>query len=556
MAGERSERHAADSGDGELAELRRRLADLGAQSTRHRETHERLLALSQRYEALLAAVPEMIVEVDADKVMRWLNRAARDFYGGDVTGRKPDEFFVGDQPTYQIVQPIFNGDENVIYLESWQRRHDGETRLLAWWCRVLKDSEGQVQGAISTARDITDSRRALELLRESEERFRQLAENIQEVFWIGAPDWSQVLYVSPAYEVIWGRSREELYRDAHAWLESLVVEDRPGVMSAIANRDPRDLAPIIFPEYRIRRPDGSLRWIAARGFPVADPTGRAYRIAGIAEDMTRRKQVEEELAGHRHHLEELVRRRTEELESFSYSVSHDLRAPLRAISGFAQVLLEDHAAALDADAQGCLNTIVRNAAHMSQLIDDILRLSRLGRQEMSLSRIDMTALVREVLTEFAGETAGRALDLRIAEMPPAFGDQALLRQVVTNLLSNALKFTQWRDGAVIELGGWTDSDETIYYVKDNGVGFDMQYADKLFGTFQRLHSDPRYQGTGIGLGIVRRIVDRHGGRVWAKGVPDEGAIFYFALPTPEAARSRVAVSTLGAAAEDDTLGSR
>jgi PAS domain S-box-containing protein len=520
------------------------------------ETHERLLTLSQRYEALLAAVPEMIVEVDGNKVMRWMNKAARDFYGGDVTGHRPDEYFVGPQPTYQIVQPLFNGDEGVIYLESWQRRHDGEGRLLAWWCRVLKDSEGRVQGAISTARDITDSTRALERLRESEQRFRQLAENIQEVFWIGTLDWSRILYVSPAYEAIWGRSSEELYHDAHAWLDSVITEDRPGVMDVIVNHSAEDFAPVIFPEYRIRRPDGTLRWIAARGFPVADPSGRAYRIAGIAVDVTSRKQIEGELADYRQHLEEQVRCRTEELEAFSYSVSHDLRAPLRAINGFAQVLMEDHAASLAADAQKYLATIARNAAHMSQLIDDLLRLSRLGQQEMTLSKIDMAELARTVVSDLAGTTAGRTVDLRIGALPPVYGDYALLRQVVMNLLSNALKFTQERDAAAIEVGGSTEDAETVYYVRDNGIGFDMQYADRLFGAFQRLHSDPRFEGTGIGLGIVRRIVERHGGRVWAEGVPDGGATFYFALPSLNAAGSCETTSGHRTVSGEGSLGAR
>ncbi len=519
--------------------LRQRVAALESEAVRHREMHDRMLALTNRYEALLAAVPELIVEVDANKVMRWLNKAARDFYGGDVTGRRPDEFFEGDQPTYEIVQPLFNGDESVIYLESWQRRHDGAPRLLAWWCRVLKDAHGRVQGAISTARDITDARLALEQLRESEERFRQLAENIPEVFWIGTLDWSRVLYVSPAYEVVWGRSREELYRNGHAWVEGVIAEDRPGVLDALANRAGGGLAPIIFPDYRIRRPDGSLRWVAARGFPVADAQGRPYRIAGIAADVTARKHTEEELARHRQHLEDSVRARTEELESFSYSVSHDLRAPLRAISGFSQVLLEDHAASLPAEAQSHLGRIARNAAHMSQLIDDMLRLYRLGRQEMSLGRVDVAALARAVQAELIAQSSGRAIDLQIREMPAACGDHALLRQVIANLLSNAVKFTQGRDPAHIEVGGWARDNETIYYVKDNGVGFDMQFADRLFRPFQRLHSDQRYEGTGIGLGIVERIVARHGGKVWAEGSPERGATFYFALPAGAAGDHRL-----------------
>jgi signal transduction histidine kinase len=249
----------------------------------------------------------------------------------------------------------------------------------------------------------------------------------------------------------------------------------------------------------------------------------------------------EQVSRSHHHLEAQVAQRTKalegtnaELESFSYSVSHDLRAPLRAIHGFARILLEDHNARLDPEAQRLLGVIDQNTRRMGQLIDDLLAFSRLGRKEIATARVDMTELARLVADELRrGEGDRNGLELRIDSLVPAHGDRALLRQVLSNLLQNALKFTRGRPNARIEVGSRPDGNETVYYVKDNGAGFDARYVDKLFGVFQRLHSAEEFDGTGVGLAIVKRIVQRHGGRVWAEGQLNEGATFYFSLPHGE-----------------------
>ena len=236
-------------------------------------------------------------------------------------------------------------------------------------------------------------------------------------------------------------------------------------------------------------------------------------------------------------LEERVATRTaqlevtnKELEAFSYSVSHDLRSPLRAIDGFSNILLEDYKVALDEEAQGFLKQICTSARQMGQLIDDLLAFSRLGRQPLSAQRVDMSGLVAQVLEELQPDLEGRQVDLKRGELPHCFGDRALLKQVITNLLSNALKFTRTREVAQIEIGSERQGNELVYFVKDNGAGFDMRFVGKLFGVFQRLHLAEDYEGTGVGLAIVQRVVTRHGGRVWAMGDVDRGASFYFTLP--------------------------
>jgi light-regulated signal transduction histidine kinase (bacteriophytochrome) len=244
-------------------------------------------------------------------------------------------------------------------------------------------------------------------------------------------------------------------------------------------------------------------------------------------------QLLEKLKRHAEELELRVQQRTaelevtnKELESFSYSVSHDLRAPLRAVDGYARMLEEDYAAALDGEGRRLLGVVRASSARMGQLIDDLLAFSRLGRREPARQPLDMAALVREVVDELG---AGAA-QVAITDLPAAKADPSLIKQVWINLVGNALKYSGKRQDARVDIGGAEDPEEQLYWVRDNGVGFDPRYQAKLFGVFQRLHKAEEFPGTGVGLAIVHRVVTRHGGRVWAESKPGEGACFYFALP--------------------------
>jgi signal transduction histidine kinase len=249
------------------------------------------------------------------------------------------------------------------------------------------------------------------------------------------------------------------------------------------------------------------------------------------------REQEEQLRCLNSELEQRVEERTrklqeanKELEAFSYSVSHDLRAPLRAIDGFSRILLEDYAHKLDEDARRVLDVIRSNTQNMGRLIDDLLAFSRLSRKQLEASPVNMSELANDVFQQLKPTLADQKVQFNLAPLPSTTGDPALIRQVFVNLLSNAAKYSRPRAETVIEVSGRSENGHCIYYVKDNGVGFDMTYAPKLFGVFQRLHSVEEFEGTGVGLAIVQRIIHRHGGSVWAEGKVDEGATFYFSLP--------------------------
>jgi PAS domain S-box-containing protein len=377
--------------------------------TEQKQAEESLSFLASRHEAILAAVPDIIMEVDNNKVYTWANKSGFAFFGDNVVGKEAAFYFEGEQLTYKAVQPLFNGGEDTIYVESWQRRRDGKKRLLAWWCRVLKDMNGIVIGALSSAQDITE---------------RRLVEMEVEIL------------------------NEEL--------EQRVVE--------------------------------------------------------------RTEQLEAA---------------NKELEAFSYSVSHDLRAPLRSIHSYTNILLEEYEKKLDDEGKRLCGIISSSATQMSGLIDDLLSFSRIGRSDLHLSLIDMKTMVQSILDETAKKIESERIKLKTGKLHQAYGDTTLIGQVWSNLISNAIKYSAKKESPEISIGSQAYGNKITYYVRDNGVGFDMAYKHKLFGVFQRLHSHKEFEGNGVGLAIVQRIIKRHGGDVWAEGEVGKGATFYFSLPVKD-----------------------
>ena len=372
----------------------------------------------------------------------------------------------------------------------------------------------------------------MELAREKEE-FHTVADYTYDwEYWVGPEQ--EILLMSPSCERVTGYTQSEFQADPEL-LYRIVHPDDLDLMTAHRRDEAHaDEAAI---DFRIVRRDGKIRWIAHGCRDVFGQDGKFMGRRASNRDITERKEAQDKVNELNRDLEQQVAERTaqlelanKELEAFSYSVSHDLRAPLRAIEGFSHILQEDYAARLDDEAQRLLGVVRDNTKRMNQLIDDILNFSRAGRVAFTFSEIDMEKMAHAVVDELQPSIAGSKLQLDIEHIPPARGDSAMMYQVFVNLLSNAIKFSRTKEFPRIQVGATTADDETIYYVRDNGAGFNMQYADKLFGVFQRLHTINEFEGTGIGLSIVKRIITRHGGRVWAEGKINEGATIYFALP--------------------------
>jgi light-regulated signal transduction histidine kinase (bacteriophytochrome) len=291
-------------------------------------------------------------------------------------------------------------------------------------------------------------------------------------------------------------------------------------------------------EYRIiRKSDGQVRWVHGVSELEFDKSNLPVALIGIIIDITERKNIEDEINKLNIRLEERVNERTAQLEAantelqaFAYSVSHDLRAPLRAIDGFSRFVLEDYSSKIDNEGQRLLGLIRSNTQKMDKLITDILSLSRITRGEQKISRIDMSKMAISMFNESLSSENREKLVLKIDNLPDVYADPIYIKQVWLNLLSNAIKFSSQREIPEINIGGYYENGHNVYFVKDNGVGFNPDFSHKLFGVFQRLHKSDEFEGTGVGLAIVQRIINRHAGKVWATGKEGEGATFFFSLP--------------------------
>jgi PAS domain S-box-containing protein len=279
-------------------------------------------------------------------------------------------------------------------------------------------------------------------------------------------------------------------------------------------------------EIRMLRQDGKTFWARMESAVTLDEEGASV-CRTVISDITDRKRAEEELAENTAKLAEINR----DLEDFNYSVSNDLRVPLRAIDGFSRMILQTAGERFDEETRRRFRVIIENIEKIGRIIEDLLAFSRVGRRVVSKRSLDMEEMVRDVWQELLAANPGRKMTLKLGKMPAASGDWSMIRQVYANLLENAVKFAEGRNPTVIEVGSLAGEEGAVYYVWDNGIGFDMKFHDKLFGVFKRLHTDAEFEGTGIGLSLVQRIVHRHGGKIWAEGEVDKGATFSFTLPT-------------------------
>ncbi len=375
----------------------------------------------------------------------------------------------------------------------------------------------------------------------------------QRIAHIGNWDWNiqtGALYWSDEIYRIFGLTPQAFDATYEAFLSSVYPQDQARVTEAVNRAITSDDEPYSI-DHRIVLPDGQIRVVHEQGQVFRDKRGTAIRMLGTVQDITSRKLVEQELERYRSHLEELVEERTatikqreaelkrlagrlqasnRELEAFSYSVSHDLRSPLRAIDGFSLALLEDYHDNLDETGRDYLKRVRKGAQKMSTLIDDLLQLSRITRTELTFTRVDLSRLAAQVVEELRRGEPEREITITIAPNLITRGDATLLEVLLSNLIGNAWKFTRHQPQPRIEIGQHQKGDGEVFFIRDNGAGFDMKYADKLFSAFQRLHGVDQFEGTGIGLATVQRVINRHGGRIWTEAATDRGATFYFTLP--------------------------
>lgn len=512
--------------------------------TEQKLAEDKLRRSEERYRNIVDTAHEGIWLIDTNGVTTFVNRRMTEILGyteEEMTGRPVFEFM--DEDAVKVAEQNLEKRRQGIYeSHDFRFRHkDGRDVWTLVSASPLEDDGGRLIGNLGMLTDITARRTTEEELRKSEQKFRDVLDNsIDVIYKLSVGDGSYD-YISPSASKVLSVSPDELLRHGTPRLIELVhEEDRPRVqqhyrrLSALSHRDETPLSL----EYRIRHTGDGYRWVRETCTGVHNGANLLIAIVGTIRDITSRKEAEAVIHRMNEELEQRVAERTmqlevsnKELEAFSYSVSHDLRAPLRSIDGFSKILLEDYFERLESRGQNYLQRVRAASQRMGQLIDDLLTLSRVTRSNINRVELNISDLAASLLQEYRAAQPERNVQFHSNPELVTCADANLMRIMLDNLLNNAWKFTSRQEDAVIELNAVEHNDTYAYVVRDNGVGFDMAYAHKLFGAFQRLHPVSEFEGTGIGLATVQRIVHRHGGRVWAEGQPGRGAAFYFTLPT-------------------------
>jgi PAS domain S-box-containing protein len=488
-----------------------------------------LKAAARRESMMIKNALDVICTIDKEGRFTSLSPASFKLWGykpDELIGRRYIELVVPEDiaKTNEAALAVMSGMITTGFENRYQHKDGSLVNML--WAAYWSDTE---QLMFCVARDITERKLMEEELKRREAQLMEA----QSIAHVGSWEWDiekdKIRWSDELYR-IFGLKPQELDLTFESYLNCIHPDDREMVSSIVR----ASLRTFEFPfhDHRIVRPDSLTRICYAVGRVILNDHGNPVKIIGITQDITERKLAEDEIKQLNENLEKQaawLEAANKELEAFSYSVSHDLRAPLRAIDGFSRIILEDYADKLDDEGRRFLDVIRNNAQNMGHLIDDLLTFSRLGRKQLEPAEIDMNELARDVSVQIESGSNSNPQNIKIEPLPSAPGDKALIRQVFVNLLTNAVKYSTTSGSATIRIGGRSENGENIYFVQDNGVGFDMKYSNKLFGVFQRLHSAEEFEGTGVGLAIVQRIIHRHGGRVWAEGEVGKGATFYFSL---------------------------
>lgn len=440
-----------------------------------------------------------------------------------------------DLPQAKRILQAHLEDGSVPYVYDYRvRTKSGDWKWIANFGRVVeRDAQGHPLRMAGMHHDISDRKQAEaeQLEAEKAQLELKLLEQILEVVLAGYWDWdiaNHREYLSPGFKRMFGYESHELHKSPDSWQSLIFPEDLPKVQDGLEQHFQSQGEIPFFNEVRCRHKDGSTIWVIQSGQVIDwDENGKPLRMIGCQIDLSNQKQAEAQIQRYATQLEAS----NKELEAFAYSVSHDLRAPLRAIDGFSRALLEDYEDLFDAEAQDYFGRIRKNVAQMSRLIDDLLNLSRVSRSKIQYETVNLSNLSQEVFEQLRLTEPDRQVETQIEPGVSVYADATLMRVVLTNLLQNAWKFTSHNLTAHIEFGVSEEGGQSIYFIRDDGAGFDMAYAQKLFGVFQRLHSVQDFPGTGIGLASVQRAIHRHGGTIWAEAAIEQGATFYFTIPS-------------------------
>ena len=512
---------------------------------------------ARRLAAIVINSNDAIVGKSLDGTIETCNPGAEEMYGysaAEMVGHHVSMLIPPDRldDSITILARISKG-ETVRHYDTLRMRKNGQIFPVSLSVGPIRNEDGKIVGASAIARDMTESEQAKESIRAQKGTLQLLLDTMEEGL-VAADENGKFLLFNQAAQKLAGRGPADL--PIEGWSSYYEMYETDGVTPLATDQLPLVRAirgETIRVEIIVRSPrvpEGA--WLEFTGRPVKDESGVLRGGLVVFRDVTTSKAAEREIQKLNDELEQRVRDRTiqleaanKEMEAFTYSVSHDLRAPLRHISGFSQILSEEFGPALPPEAQRHLQRIEDGTRRMGQLVDDLLTLARVGRRDLSLQITGLNSVVDEVINGLALEVAGREIEWKIGALPYVECDPGLMNQVFQNLISNALKFTRPRTPAVIEIGQQHQGGATIVYVRDNGVGFSMKYAGKLFGVFQRLHRSEDFAGTGVGLATVQRIIQKHGGRIWAEAELDRGATFYFQLENLEQTENKTDGATAG-----------
>lgn len=500
------------------------------------DSREALFRAGAELNAIFQASPYAIIALDPNGVVVKWNSTAERMFGWraeEVAGKYynliPPESI---EEWRNLMECTLKGEE-LHDLESRRIKKNGELLEVCISTAPTRDERGAITGILVVLTDITGRKRAEGALQASNRQYRELVDSIDGIVWEMDVKSFRFTFVSQRAERLLGYPAARWLHEPAFWQDHLHPDDRSWALE-FCEKATREMRNHEFP-YRFIAADGRIVWLRDLVTVIVED-GVPVKLRGVMLDITQQKGAEDKLRTLHAELEQRVQERTSQLESanseleaFSYSVSHDLRAPLRHIEGFSRTLMEDFGETLDQDGVNCLRRICAATGRMGELINDMMKLSNVSRGEIGRQTVDMSGMARAIALELSHRAPEREATFEVADGVTTEGDPRLLKILLENLLANAWKYTGKKKGAVIEFFRRECEGKAEYVVRDNGAGFDMEYADKLFAPFQRLHGQDEFEGTGIGLATAHRIVKRHGGRVWGEGKVGAGAVFYFTL---------------------------